>query len=237
MNELFLVRLFAYTFLPLILAAGHLLLDREARTQARRIELLMLYLFAVSIGANGIGGAFGHLFLSDLVAEGVGWEAGSPFQLEMGFANLALGVLGIMAISRRDGLRTATIVATAVIGFGATIVHLMDIAAEGNLAPGNTIQNVANILDPLLLIGLTWLAGRLDDPDAESRAFLQWQARQQPIMGMAAAGVGTGFGVGYASGALLLWTLAGALAGIAIGIVFRNRMGQAPAVSAGSSRQ
>ena len=236
MNELFLVRVFAYTFLPLLLAAGHLLLDRNARTPARRIELFMLYLFAISVGANGLGGAFGHLFLSDLVAEGVGWEAGSPFQLEMGFANLALGVLGIMAIGRRDGFRTATIVATATIGFGATTVHLMDIAAEGNLAPGNTIQNVANVVDPVLLIGLAWLAGRADDPDAESPAFLRWQARQQPIMGMAAAGIGTGFGIGYATGALLLWTLAGALLGVGAGILLRNRVASGPAVSTGQRR-
>lgn len=76
MNELFFVRIFAYTFLPLLPAGGHLLLGRPARTPARRIELFMLYLFAISVGANGLGGAFGYLFLSDLVAEGVGWEAG-----------------------------------------------------------------------------------------------------------------------------------------------------------------
>ncbi len=236
MNELFLIRLFAYTFLPLLLAAGHLLLDRNARTPARRIELFMLYLFAISVGANGLGGAFGHLFLSDLVAEGVGWEAGSPFQLEMGFANLALGVLGIMAISRRGGFRTATIIATAVIGFGATIVHLIDIGETGNLAPGNTIQNLANITDPILLIILTWLAARTEDPDANSLAFLRWQARQQPIMGMAAAGVGTGFGVGYATGALFLWTLFGALLGVGAGIFFRNRIDRQLAVSPGQKR-
>lgn len=236
MNELFFARIFAYTILPLLLAAGHLLLDKQARTLARRIELLMLYLFAISVGANGIGGAFGHLFLSDLVAEGVGWEAGSPFQLEMGFANLALGLLGIMAIGRRGGFRTATIIATATIGFGATIVHLIDIAAAGNLAPGNTIQNVSNILDPVLLIALTWLAGRLADPDTESPDFLHWQARQQPIMGMAAAGIGTGFGIGYATGALFLWTGAGALLGVGAGILMRNRAASQSAVTAGQTR-
>lgn len=236
MNELFFARIFAYTILPLLLAAVHLLLDRNARTPARRIELLMLYLFAISVGANGLGGAFGHLFLSDLVAEGVGWPAGSPFQLEMGFANLALGLLGIVSISRRDGFRTATIMATAVIGFGATIVHLVDIVTEGNLAPGNTIQNVANVLDPVLLIGLTWLAAHLNDPDAESPAFLRWQARQQPIMGMAAAGIGTGFGLGYATGALFLWTLAGALLGVGAGILLRNRAASQPAATTGQTR-
>lgn len=236
MKELFLVRLFAYTALPLLLAAGHLFLDRKAQTPARRIELLMLYLFAISIGANGLGGAFGHLFLSDLVAESIGWQAGSPFQLEMGFANLALGVLGLMAISRRDGFRTATIFATAVIGFGATAVHLMDIVESGNLAPGNTLQNLANVVDPLLLIALAWLALRLDDPDAESTEFLRWQARQQPIMGMAAAGIGAGFGVGYATGILWLGTLAGALLGVSAGILLSNRVAGRPWVSADQPR-
>jgi len=226
MNELFLVRVFGYSLLPLVLATAHSLLDRQARTTARRIELFLIYLFAISVGANGIGGAFGHLFLSDVVAESVGWPTGSPFQLEMGFANLAVGVLGFIAVGRRDGFRLAAILTTTIIGLGATSVHLVDIAATGNLAPGNTIQNVSNLLDPVLLIGLTWWAGRRSDPDAESSAFLRWQQRQQPIAGMAAAGVGTGFGVGFAAGGLLLWTVVGALAGVVLGIVFSRRAGQ-----------
>jgi hypothetical protein len=223
MNELFFVRIFAYSILPLLLAAGHYLIDRQSRTPARRIELFILYVLAISVGANGLSGAFGHLFLSDVIAEGIGWPTGSPFQLEMAFANLLIGVLGLMAISRRDGFRTAAILSTAIIGFGSTAVHLWDIALAGNLSPGNTIQNVGNLLDPMLLIGLTWLASRTTDPDAESPAFLRWQIRQQPVVGMAAAGIGTGFGIGFAVGGLLLWTIFGALAGVGIGVYFSIR--------------
>lgn len=226
MNELFIARTFAYSILPLILAAGHVALDRQSRTPARRIETLTIYLLAISVGASGLGGAFGHLFLSDLVAEGVGWPAGSPFQLEMGFANLVIGVLGILAISRRDGFRTATIMATTILGVGATAVHLWDIAATGNLAAGNTLQNFSNLLDPILLIALAWLASRTADPDAESHAFLGWQQRQQPVAGMAAAGIGLGFGIGFAASALLLATLAGAAVGITLGIIISRRHAQ-----------
>ena len=226
MNELYLVRIFAYSLLPLLLATGHLLLDRQARTPARRIELFTVYLLAISVGANGLSGAFGHLFLSDLIAEAVGWPAGSPFQLEMGFANLLIGLLGLMSISRRDGFRTATILATTIIGLGATSVHLWDIAVAGNLSPGNTIQNLGNLLDPVLLIGLTWLASRTTDPDAESPAFLRWQMLQQPIVGMAAIGIGAGFGIGYAAGGLILWTLIGAGLGIGFGIFLSRRAAQ-----------
>ena len=118
------------------------------------------------------------------------------------------------------------ILATTILGLGATTVHLWDIAAAGNLAPGNTIQNVGNLLDPVLLIGLTWLATRTADPDAESPAFLRWQMRQQPVAGMAAAGVGTGFGIGFAVGGLWLWTIIGTLAGVGIGILLSSRTDQ-----------
>lgn len=222
MNELFWVRIFGYSLLPLLLTVAHIRLDRQANTTTRCIEVALMYLLAISVGANGIGGAFGHLFLSDLVAEGIGWPTGSPFQLEMGFANLAIGVLGVMAISRRDGFRTAVIIATTIIGVGATFVHLQDIVAHDNLSPGNTIQNISNLLDPILLIGLSWWAMRLADPEAESLSFRRWQEQQQPIMGMVAAGVGIGFGIGFATGVLFWGTLLGALIGLAIGLVMRR---------------
>jgi hypothetical protein len=225
MNELFWVRILGYSILPVMLAVAHMVLDKRANTLARRIELVLIYVLAISVGANGLSGAFGHLFLSDMVAQGVGWAAGSPFQLEMGFANLAVGLLGLMAVGRRDGFRTATIIVTTIIGVGATSVHIMDIVAHGNLSPGNTIQNIGNLLDPILLIGLTWWASRLKDTDWNSAAFLHWQGRQQPLAGLTAAGVGTGFGIGYAVGGLLWWTLGSAFVGLAVGIALSRRIG------------
>ncbi len=79
----------------------------------------------------------------------------------------------------------------------------------------------------MLLIGLTWLAAHTTDPDAESPAFLRWQERQQPIAGLAAAGVGTGFGIGFAVGGLFLWIILGTIAGVSLGIVFSKRIAQA----------
>lgn len=221
MNELFIVRIFAYSLLPLVLAGIHIRLDSQSGTTQRRIEIVVMYLMAISVGANGLGGAFGHLFLSDLVAQGIGWETGSPFQIEMGFANLALGILGIMAIARRGDFRVAVIVATTVIGGGATLVHLSEIIAHGNLEPGNTIQNIGNLLDPVLLIALTWWSSRLNQP--EDAEFYRWQSLQQPIVGLSAAGIGIGYGVGYAMDTLLIMTILGGLIGAAIGTSIRQR--------------
>jgi len=209
---MFTIRVTIFTILPLILGGLVLLLDKTANSRERRYEIFLIFLFALGVAGSGIGGFFGHLFLSDQVAESVGWPTGSPFQLEMGFANLILGVLGIIAVGRRDGFREATVIAVTILGFGATIVHIIDILETGNLAPGNTIQNIANLVRPLLLIGFLVAARKAEhQPDSEANT-IEFDLWRQPF-GMAAgvitATVATGFGLGYAVGQETVLTLVG----------------------------
>ena len=92
---LFAVRVFLFSILPLLLSAGILLLDRSANTCDRRVEIPLVMLFGLGVAGSGIASFFGHYFLSDIVAESIGWPSGSPFQLDMAFSNLALGILGL----------------------------------------------------------------------------------------------------------------------------------------------
>jgi hypothetical protein len=124
------LRVFIFSMLPIIVAAAHVALDKSARSRERRFEIFLLYLFGVGVAGSGIGGFFGHFFISDLVAESVGWPKGNPFQLEVGFANLVLGILGIVAMGRRDGFREATVIAVTVMGVGATIIHIWRLATR-----------------------------------------------------------------------------------------------------------
>ena len=137
-----------------MLATGHVWLDERVGHRAQRLEVFMLYMLAVGVAGSGIGGFFAHAFLADEVADSIGWPAGSPFQLEVAFANLALGILGILAMNRRDGFRDATVIAVTIFAGGATITHVIDIVETGNLAAGNTVQNAANVLRPAVLIWL-----------------------------------------------------------------------------------
>jgi hypothetical protein len=206
----YLLRIFLYTLLPLLTAALLTRLDRQVSNHAQIWELYLLYLFALGVAGSGIGGFFGHLFLSDIVAESIGWETGSPFQLEMGFANLALGILGLVATGRRDGFREATVMAVVVIGFGATIVHLIDILQTGNLAPGNTWQNFSNLVRPSLLIGFLIASRRADQSGTIEES---WRIKHAQMAGWMTAMVTTGFGLGFALDMAVLGTALGVLAG------------------------
>lgn len=212
---IFAVRIFIFTLLPVLAAAVIARLDSGVDSRQRRLEVYLVYLFGLGVAGSGIGGFFGHLFLSDVVAESVGWEAGSPFQLEMGFANLALGMLGLVAASRRDGFREATVIAVTVIGFGATVVHVIDIVQTGNLAPGNTLQNVANLAKPLLLIGFLRASRRAEGTSSPggSDGYAAWHARQVQAVGWMTGMVASGFGLGFALG----WPVIGTAVGVAGG--------------------
>ncbi len=220
------LRVFDFSILPLLLAGAHMVLDKGSRSRERRLEIFLLYLFGVGVAGSGIGGFFGHFFVSDLVAESIGWPKGNPFQIEVGFANLALGILGIVAMGRRDGFREATVIAVTVIGIGATIVHVMDIAQTGNLAPGNTLQNVSNLLKPAILIGLLVAirrAERSPGSEAGTPAFEAWRGTRVMAAGLATASVAIGFGVGLGVGQPAIGTFLGIVvgAGLAASVVPR----------------
>jgi hypothetical protein len=102
------------------------------------------------------------------------------------------------AAGRRDGFREATVIAVAVVGIGATVVHVIDIFQEGNLAAGNSIQNIANLLKPALLIPLL-IVSRRSEPAGEMGclSFDRWRMPIVGTAGMITAVVGTGFAIGY----------------------------------------
>lgn len=213
------LRIFLFTVLPLLFAGVQILLDKSTNSRDRRLEVVLIYLFALSVAGSGIGNFFAHFFLSDLVAESIGWPAGSPFQLEVAFANLAMGLMGILAVSRRDGAREATVIAVTVFSLGATVVHLMDIAATGNLAPGNTLQNVINIFRPALLIvflSASRRAERVPDSEAGTVRFELWRQPRATAAGILTAVVATGFGLGFAIGQPIIGSALGIVVGGAI---------------------
>jgi hypothetical protein len=219
----YIIRIVLYTVLPVATAAIVIAADPRISTPAARREIYLIYLFGLGVAGAGIGNAFGHIFLSDVVAGAIGWEAGSPFQLEMGFANLALGVLGFVAVSRRDGFREATVIAVTVVGVGATIVHIVDIVQTGNLAPGNTWQNAINLAKPALLIAFLRASRRSDADGAPGTKLRIPHLKGVGFMTGAAAG---GFGAGFAIGWPAIGTAAGIVAGaVAVAVTLRASLG------------
>lgn len=219
----YLVRIVLYTVLPVVTAAIVSRMSGRITSRPQRVEVYLVFLFGLGVAGSGISNAIAHFFLSDMVAEAIGWAPGNPFQLEIAFANLALGVLGFIAVGRRDGFREATVIAVTVFSVGATIVHVIDIVQTGNLAPGNTWQNIINLARPALLIGFLGASRKSGADDKLTPAERIALYRSVGWMTGAAAG---GFGLGFGIGQPVLGAVAGVVAGgIAVFATLRRRAG------------
>jgi hypothetical protein len=134
--------------------ALNVVLDRHAqkRTKPRVIELALLWV-VVWFGWFGLVGVIGHIGPNSAeVAASIGY-APSMFQWEVGFGDLTLSVLGIMAFWFRDRWLTAAVIAVAISFWGDAIGHIME-WTNGNDAVNNVWAIPSDIVQPLLGIVL-----------------------------------------------------------------------------------
>jgi hypothetical protein len=141
--------------LGFLLSAIHLLRFSEDRSAGNMARVCLLYLLPVSTGLGGLMAFLGHTLRADEIARSIGWQPGSPFQLEVAMANLAFGILGLLCVKFQDGFWTATILGYGIFLEGAACVHIREIVQAGNYAINNAGPILlADVLFPFLLLGL-----------------------------------------------------------------------------------
>jgi hypothetical protein len=135
-------------------------------TSAFATDRLLRYIFIFPVGLMGLWAALGHLFLPAMVAQAIGWQS-SPFQFEVGVANLGIGLAGLYAAFHSFEARLAANLSLACFLIGAGIGHIRDIIGAGNLAPGNAGPILAtDFLTPLAIFWLLWLSRSRDEERA-----------------------------------------------------------------------
>lgn len=133
------------------------------------VEVFLLSFLVISVGFGSIWGFIGHFFLSAQVANNIGWAAGNPFQLEVAFANLAFGILGILCYWLRGNFWTATVISSSVFLLGDAYVHIINIIQYGNYASGNAGSVLyMDIIGPIILIMLLILYRVMEKADIKN---------------------------------------------------------------------
>ena len=116
---------------------------------------LAQWMLFLSLGLQSLWAFVGHVFAAEPVARSIGWET-SPFQFEVGVANLGigLGAIGAAFLGAPAGW-AVLLVAAAFLG-GAALGHLREMVAERKFAINNAGPIFWwDILTPLtLFVGL-----------------------------------------------------------------------------------
>ncbi|MGN6215545.1 MAG: DUF6790 family protein [Solirubrobacterales bacterium] len=145
-----------FAAVALIGASIHLHRDTRPRSGARTLEIFLVWWMVVAVGVSAIFGSMFHLFDGPHTAREIGYTNGDGgFQTEVGFADLAIGVLGVLCWRFRDGFLLAAIVAVSISYLGDAYGHLHQEAAHDNHDPDNTgLLLWSDFIVPLIAIAL-----------------------------------------------------------------------------------
>ena len=137
------------------------------------VDRLLRYLFLFPLGLQGVWAFIGHVFFPQQSAAVIGW-APSPFQYEVGVANLGLGLACIYAAFKGFEARVAAGIVAACFRLGAGIGHIREIAVTGNLAPGNAGPIIfTDFLTPLAVLALLFFTSERWKPKSAATLALE----------------------------------------------------------------
>jgi hypothetical protein len=141
--------------LPVFLLALALILGALGRPRGTGAASRFLgWILLLPIGGSGLWAGITHVFFPQVAAEHIGWAV-SPFQFEVGMADLAVGITACLAFWRSWEFRAAAICAASVFLLGDAVGHVHQMIVAGNFAPGNAgVPFYMDILMPLSAIAL-----------------------------------------------------------------------------------
>lgn len=153
--------------LPAVLLVVALVLGAAGQPRKRdRASRFLGWILLLPIGVTGLWAGIAHVFFPKVAAALIGWEV-SPFQYEVGVADLAVGVTACLAFWRPWEFRAAAVCAASIFLLGDAIGHVRQMLEAGNFAPGNAgVPFYMDIIAPLMSIVLLAAARRADDSTA-----------------------------------------------------------------------
>ena len=149
------------TFLAILV---HIVFMKQ-RTTKKMIEVVLLYLLVIGVGLGALIAGFMHVFNGPATAKMIGWLPGSPFQYEVGVADMAFGLVCVLCLFFRGSFWLAAIIANSFFLFGCMVGHVRSLVQSNNFAVYNIGPNIiiADIILPLVLIALYIYYSKLEN--------------------------------------------------------------------------
>lgn len=123
-------------------------------------DRLLGWLLLLAVGVTGIYTFAMHVFFPAQSAAEIGWAV-SPFQYEVGIANLAVGVVALLAFWSGFGFRLAASLTAAIWYGGDAAGHIQQMVEAHNFSPGNAGPWFwTDVLVPVLLLGCSFIVWR-----------------------------------------------------------------------------
>ena len=138
--------------LLLALVLGSLAAKRKGPSAGGGWEPTVFWLLLLFVGGGGLYAGFSHLFDPARVAAEIGWRR-SPFQWDVGVADVMIGMLGVVGAFMSRSFRWAVVLAFTVWYWGDAVGHVRQVESVRNFAPGHAgTWFWVDVLGPFLLL-------------------------------------------------------------------------------------
>ncbi len=129
------IRLF-FENIPIVMFSSALLLATFVSDIPVWPERYLAWLLLLAVGVQGVWAGVVHVFFPNVGARYIGWTS-SPFQTELGVADMAMGCIAILSFWQGMGFRSAVVIYVAIFYLGVACVHVRDMKNSGNREKGN----------------------------------------------------------------------------------------------------
>jgi hypothetical protein len=144
--------------LPAVLFVVAVVVSAIGRGHDSAAERFLSWMLLLPIGLTGIWAGVFHVFFPTIAAVLIGWEV-SPFQFEVGMADLAIGITACLAFWQSIQFKAAAVCAASIFLLGDAVGHVHQMVAAENFAPGNAgVPFFMDLIGPALSITLLTMA-------------------------------------------------------------------------------
>lgn len=103
------------------------------------------------IGWAGVGAGVSHIFFGKRISRTIGFEQ-SPYEFEVGFADLTMGIVALMSVYYSPDFALAIIFMSSIYRVLCGIGHIRSMIRDHNFAINNTLILFTNFVVPAFLI-------------------------------------------------------------------------------------
>lgn len=139
---------------PLILFVLSLAIAALRHEPARLSERLLAWLLLLSVGVSYVWAGTFHVAFPEVAARSIGWQP-SPFQFEIGVADIAIGIAAIVSFWRGLDFKAAVVWYIALFSAGVAIGHLRQAITAHDYAANNL--GLLLVITVAQMIALPWL--------------------------------------------------------------------------------
>ncbi|MGL5603544.1 MAG: DUF6790 family protein [Silvania sp.] len=129
------------------------------RQSGRYAERYLSWLLLLSIGVASLWAGLYHTLWPQTAAAFIGWQS-SPFQFEMGMADIALGVVAIVSFWRGLEFKFAVVLWVVIEFAGLVYGHFHQLATTGDHQAGNAGILLGLTIIHVVLLPLLWILAR-----------------------------------------------------------------------------